>query len=50
MYVSEVICPKCQTIMEEVGSWTTEYRDYTLYQCPKCMKVEINSEHRGLED
>lgn len=48
--MSEVICPKCRAIMEYVDSWTTEYLDYTLYQCPKCMKVHVESENRGIED
>jgi len=44
-------CPKCgKDEIEEIDSWTTEYRDITLYQCPKCNKVVTKNEGRGWED
>ncbi len=40
----EIICPDCDTIMEEGNSFFCMFFSATWYNCPKCKKrVEVRS-------
>lgn len=43
-------CPCCGEEMEDIDSFTTEYVDVALYQCPKCKTIRTEQSERMYDD